>query len=140
MKKSLPLVLLGATVLVAVLGGSAPAARESSNRVVCVSYGDDGEARMDLRSQPRRCTFVHRNQKPFGYNTVDMIKLRWKSWGKRRARAKGKNVVNMVGPTPARVTLSRPRSGCGDRTVFTRATISARGSNDRAHLPLDACT
>lgn len=137
--------VMAAILMALVIGSSARAAgaapRESDNRVVCVAYGGGGEASTSLRTTPRKCTFVHRGQEPFGANTVDMTGLRWKSWGTRRARAEGKQLVNMSGPVAARVTLKRPRRGCGGRTVFTVAVFSAADSDSdyRSRLPLDAC-
>ena len=108
-------------------------------RVVCVKYDGTGGHAFKLHVKPRKCTWVVRGDEPFGYNTVDMARIDWKSWGSRRARGRGKFLVNMAGPIPGRVKLSKPRAGCNGRPSFTKATFYYPQTGSKTDMRLDAC-
>jgi len=139
------LCILGAFVaaVFASSAGSTPAGakaeRAKSARVVCVSWGGGGQGRFVLKSKPRKCTFVVRGEDPFGYNTVDMIGMRWSGWGGRRAKAKGKQVVNMTGPVRAAVTLKRPKGKCRGHRTYTLAVFKDPATGRSSRMPLDGC-
>lgn len=132
--------VLALAVLIAALAlPTAAGAGGGDTSVVCVRYDNSGDAKFGLKSEPRKCTWVHRREDPFGYNTVDMVDIKWKSWGTRKARGKGDFVVNMTGPVPGSVDLSKPEIGCGHRAVFTKATFIDGESGDRTKMRLDSC-
>src|SRR5690606_5976729 len=79
---------------------SSPAGRPL--HVVCVSSWSPPRGKH--RIKPRRCTLHVRGAFPIaGYNTQIFTKLRWKRWGPRKAKAKGKLLVSTVGPVKAKL-------------------------------------
>lgn len=101
---------------------SSPAGRPL--HVVCVSSWSPPRGKH--RIKPRRCTLHVRGAFPIaGYNTQIFTKLRWKRWGPRKAKAKGKLLVSTVGPVKAKLELRKPRFRCGE-WVFTVARVSTK--------------
>lgn len=116
---------------------------KSPLRVICVTEWVPPTGA--YRTKPRRCVFHRRGVFPLaGYNTYSMVKLRWKQWGPRKARGKGKLGVSTVGLVKTKVDLRKPRTRCGER-VFTvlrmRYKIKHAGKVHRfkGKVPLDNC-
>jgi hypothetical protein len=128
-----------ALLLAALLVAGGADAGGGKHSVVCVEYGNSDEPSFQLRTKPRKCTWVERGEEPFGYNTVDMVRIHWSQWGTRKARGKGKFVVNMTGPVPGLVKLSKPEIGCGHRAVFTKATFIDPKTGDSDRMALGSC-
>lgn len=86
--------------------------------------------------EPRRCDLVERNEKSYGYNTTELRSMRWPTWNRRVGLGRGKVVVNMLGKTPVRVKLYRPRGRCGHE-VFTRALVKYTRLDERGRMRLN---
>ena len=122
---------------------SAAASAPREPKVVCVkTYAPP---RGVYRYKPGKCEFHHRGDYPVsGANTAPFKSMNWKRWGKRKAFGKGKIVLNMVGPVPARVRLTKAREVCG-LTVYTklRATYkvpsSVGGGRNTFSFPITSC-
>jgi hypothetical protein len=90
-------------------------------RVVCIASFDPPEGL--YRYKPRKCLLHQRHEFPIiGANTTPLKSMRWNVWNGREARGKGKYFITTYGPAPARVTLSQPRTLCGER-VFSKVKI-----------------
>ena len=130
-----------AAVSSAETSSAASAPREP--KVVCVtSYQPP---RGVYRYKPSKCEFHKRGEYPIAaYATASVKSMNWKRWGGSRASGKGKFVVNMVGPVPARVRLSKKREVCGLR-VYTKLRITwekpeaAGGGRDTFSIPITSC-
>ncbi len=92
-----------------------------ARHVVCVTQWRPPRAK--YRAQPANCTLHRRGVFPIaGYNTYQFKQLKWLRWGKRRALANGKLVVNHFGPVKARLRLIKPKRRCG-KAVYTVARV-----------------
>lgn len=136
-------VLTGALigVLAFATASTAPAAQKAQNVVICFNGPADngGFATPVYRTEPKKCTFTSRkSNKPFGFASVVMGHLTWKSWGSKRAHGSGKEFVSTVGPVPAKVFLSRARERCG-HTVFTHARFTDPSTGNQTKLTLHTC-
>jgi hypothetical protein len=112
--------VLGTAIAVAV----APAAASASayNTVPCWVW--DGSAyHAELQHKPRRCTLGGR----FGYQQVDLIRMRWSSWGGSGAAGRGVTVANMGSRARVRVKLYRRVRWEENTFRFTRARFSFDG-------------
>jgi hypothetical protein len=111
-------------LLVAALVPPTAAARPHSPKVICItSYRLPRGA---YRYKPHHCVFHQRHKFPItGANTVRTKDLHWKHWTQRSAAAKGEVLVSTIGPSPASLKLTRPRTLCG-KTVFTRLRVRFR--------------
>ena len=98
-------------------------------RVVCITAYQP--PRGAYRFRPRQCELHHRGAFPIaGYATQRLFKLKWRSWGPRRARGRGMIGISTVGPVPVKVTLARPKHQgprCNDRAVFSKARLEYKG-------------
>ena len=134
--------LVGASAFGWLYGATAHSSSSPDPSVVCFNKPPSPGgtfARPVLTVRPNKCFFVERHRKPIDANGRDMSHIHWGSWGRHEARGKGKVFVSTVGPTPARVHLSRPRPGCHGGSVFTKAKFVVKGYG-KTHLRLDACT
>ena len=133
--------VLALAVLIAALAipTATAGAGGSDAKVVCVTFANNGDTRIGLKSEPRNCSFLHRGSEPIGANLVDMVKLDWKNWGSKKAKGTGKFLVNMSGPLPGRVVLSKPSSECVGKPVYTKATLIYPQDNARTNMRLDPC-
>jgi hypothetical protein len=113
-----------ATALVAAVAlAVAPAAASAGgyNTVPCWSY--DAGTFAALKFKPRRCTLGGK----FGYQQVDLVKMRWRSWGGRSAYGRGVSVANMGVRARARVKLYWRRRWEENTYRFTRARFNFNG-------------
>ena len=121
-------------VTASVLPASAQGASQS--RVICT--GDFPAYNQYYRVEPRHCTFHVRNKPYAGAWFVETEDLKWKYWRSGQAKAKGRTVVNMSGPSPIRVKLSQPETRCGKRT-FTKARFRFPEFDSASTMKLDRC-
>jgi hypothetical protein len=115
-----PATALVAAVALAVAPTSASA--YGYNTVPCWHW--DGSAYHGvLKHKPRKCTLGGR----FGYQQVDLVKMRWRSWGGGSANGRGTSVANMGVRAPVRVKLYRPVDWEENTDRFTRARFNFKG-------------
>jgi hypothetical protein len=111
---------LAATVPLAAAPDSASA--YGYNTVPCWRW--DGSAYATaLKSKPRKCTLGGK----YGYQQVDLIKMRWRSWGGGSAYGRGVSLANMGVRARVRVKLYRPVSWEENTDRFTRARFNGQG-------------
>jgi hypothetical protein len=92
------------------------------NTVPCWRW--DGSAyNAVLKNKPRRCTLGGR----YGYQQVDLVRMRWRSWGGGSAYGRGISVANMGYRARVRVKLYRPVSWEENTDRFTRARFNFNG-------------
>lgn len=145
--KRAALMLLTASLLASVAATSPTlsGASRPQPRVVCASFSSGGDAHLHYRTRPHSCV-LHQRGKPYDasvyFTTAE--KLGWRYWSPRRAQAHGEIYLNMYGPAPLWLTLSRPRDTCGS-TVFTRGRFKYRYHYNGHHhtkrftMSLDQC-
>jgi hypothetical protein len=108
---------LAAAVALAAAPGSATASRY--NAVPCWHW--DGSAyRAVLKHKPRECTLGGR----YGYQQVDLVKMRWRSWRGGSAYGRGISLANMGARARVRVKLFRGRRWEETTYRFTRARFN----------------
>lgn len=117
------LIVVGATLAVAVVAiAPASASAYGYNTVPCWHW--DGSAYYGvLKHKPRKCTLGGR----FGYQQVDLVKMRWRSWGAGSAYGRGITVANMGYRARVRVKLYRPVRWEENTDRFTRARFNFNG-------------
>ena len=117
----IPLVAaLAATVVLAAAPASASA--YGYNTVPCWQW--DGSAYYGvLKQKPRRCTLGGR----YGYQQVDLVKARWRSWGGGSAYGRAIALGNMGVRARVRVKLYRPVNWEENTDRFTRARFNSNG-------------
>jgi hypothetical protein len=76
-----------------------------------------------LKHKPRKCSLGGR----FGYQQVDLVKTRWRSWGGGSAYGRGTSVANMGVRARVRVKLYRPVDWEDNTDRFTRARFNFNG-------------
>ena len=76
-----------------------------------------------LKHKPRRCTLGGR----VGYQQVDLVRMRWRSWGGGDAAGRGVAVANMGVRARVRVKLYRRVRWEEDTFRFTRARFKFEG-------------
>ena len=123
---SLPrlLAVLACTFAVAVAPAAAPSSAYAYgyNTVPCWRW--DGSAYYAaLKYKPSRCTLGGR----YGYQQVDLVRMRWWSWGGGSAYGRGVSVANMGARARVRVKLYRPVSWEENTDRFTRARFNFNG-------------
>ena len=109
---------------VAFVLAAAPIASSASayNTVPCWVSDDSGYHAV-LKHTPRKCTLGGR----YGYQQVDVIRMRWRSWGGENAVGRGVSVANMGARARVRVQLFRPVRWEEDTFRFTRARFKFDG-------------
>lgn len=93
-----------------------------------------------FRKRPRKCIFINRGASDLA-STVDTEKVKWKKWGRKRAKGKGKTFVAMMAPDnyfTVRIKLSKPVKRC-DRRVFSKAKFRIPKLNSKGSIRLDTC-
>jgi hypothetical protein len=111
---------LAAAVLLAAVPDSASA--YGYNTVPCWRW--DGSAYYAvLKHKPRKCTLGGR----YGYQQVDLITMRWRSWAGGSAYGRGVSLANMGVRARVRVKLYRPVSWEENTDRFTRARFNFNG-------------
>jgi hypothetical protein len=114
-----------ATALVAAVALAAaptPASAYGYNTVPCWSW--DGSAyHAGLKHKPRKCTLGGR----YGYQQVDLVKMRWRSWPGGSAYGRGISLANMGSRARVRVRLFQRRRWEGTIYRFTRARFNFNG-------------
>jgi hypothetical protein len=102
-------------VTAAVVLVAAPATSSASayNTVPCWVSGHHTV----LKHKPRTCTLGGR----FGYQQVDVIRMRWRSWGGENAVGRGVSIANMGSRARVRVQLFRPVRWEENTFRFSRA-------------------
>jgi hypothetical protein len=111
---------LAASVALAAVPGSASAS--GYNTVPCWRW--DGSAyHAALKHKPRKCTLGGR----YGYQQVDLVKTRWRSWGGGSAYGRGTSVANMGVRARVRVKLYRRVLWEENTYRFTRARFNFNG-------------
>jgi hypothetical protein len=111
---------LAAAVVLAAAPGSAWA--YGYNTVPCWHW--DGSAyHAVLKHKPRKCTLGGR----YGYQQVDVVKMRWRSWGGGSAYGRGISLANMGARARVRVKLYRPVRWEENTDRFTRARFNFNG-------------
>ena len=110
------------TVAVAPAAGPSSAYAYGYNTVPCWRW--DGSAYYaSLKYKPSRCTLGGR----YGYQQVDLVRMRWRSWGGGSAYGRGVSVANMGARTQVLVKLYRPVSWEENTDRFTRARFNFNG-------------
>jgi hypothetical protein len=120
---------------------AAPIASSASayNTVPCWASDDSGYHAV-LKHKPRKCTLGGR----YGYQQVDVIRMRWRSWGGENAVGRGVSVANMGRASEgARPTVPAGALGGGHVPVHTsevqvqwgRMGTAARAPDWLAGLP-----
>ena len=120
---------------------SATGSSGKSRRVVCFNkgYPRGFPYKPVYKRKPRHCVFTKNNSSPAYSNSVDVKHLHWSSWGRLRARGRGKTGVNMVGVVRVKVKLYRVRRVCG-HAVFSRAKFRYQGQHSYGRsLHLETC-
>jgi hypothetical protein len=112
-------VLVGALALVA---GPGAASAFGYNTVPCWSWNDSGSFAV-LKAKPRKCTLGGR----YGYQQVDLVKTRWRSWPGGSAFGRGISRANMGATSKVRVKLYRRVRWEENTYRFTRARFSFNG-------------
>jgi hypothetical protein len=114
-----------ATALAAIVALTAAPGSASAygyNTVPCW-HADGSTYHGVLEHKPRRCTLGGR----FGYQQVDLVKMRWRSWGGGSAFGRGTSVANMGVRARVRVKLYRPVRWEENTDRFTRARFNVNG-------------
>lgn len=87
-----------------------------------------------IARKPGKCTFFKRGKASLSA-AVQATGLHWRRWGGGRARGKGKVTAAMGHRSPVRVTLTKPKSGCGGR-VYSRARFRFPRFGTKTKMPL----
>jgi hypothetical protein len=107
---------------VALAAATAPASAYGYNTVPCWFW--DGSAyNAGLRHKPRKCTLGGR----YGYQQVDLVKMRWRSWRGGSAYGRGISLANMGSRARVRVKLFQRRRWEETTYRFTRARFNFNG-------------
>jgi hypothetical protein len=83
-------------------------------------YWDDSGPYALLKVEPRKCTLGG----TYGYQQVDLVKMRWRSWVGDSAYGRGISRANMGVSSKVRVKLYRPRLSEENTYRFTRARFN----------------
>ena len=97
-------------------GAPISSSASADNTVPCWVSGDSGYHAV-LKHKPRKCTLGGRS----GFQQVDVVRMRWRSWGGENAVGRGGSVANMGSRAKVRVRLFRPVRWEQDTWRFTRA-------------------
>ncbi|MCL4286521.1 MAG: hypothetical protein KJ006_02590 [Thermoleophilia bacterium] len=134
-------------VLAAVLLAGPPAAdagkRKKERVVACFKSTVPQGQKPKFSDRPRRCVFIAAGAVGFpvppSFAVQQIIKIRWKQWGKKRAKGRGKGYTSArKQPVPVTVTLTRPRARCGHH-AFTRAKFNYQYGIPAQPLNLSTC-
>jgi hypothetical protein len=107
---------------VALAAAPTPTSAYGYNTVPCWSW--DGSAyNAGLKHKPRKCTLGGR----YGYQQVDLVKMRWRSWGGGSAYGRGISLANMGSRARVRVRLFQRRRWEETTYRFTRARFNFNG-------------
>jgi glutamine cyclotransferase len=107
---------------VALAAAPTPASAYGYNTVPCWSW--DGSAyHAGLKQKPRKCTLGGR----YGYQQVDVVKMRWRSWRGGSAYGRGISLANMGYRARVRVKLFQRRRWEEATYRFTRARFNFNG-------------
>lgn len=143
-------VVAGAALLavLAVLFAAAPppadAGKGKKQRVVaCFKSTAPQGAKPRFSDRPKRCVFIAAGAVGFpippSFAVQQIIKIRWKQWGKQRAKGRGKGYTSArKQPVPVTITLTKPRKKCGHR-AFTHAKFNYQYGIPAEPLSLSAC-
>ncbi len=113
-------------------------ARAASARTLVPCYSFRSQEIGFLR-KPRRCYFAVRGEDGgTSVNRVDVVSLRWRNWGSRKARARGTRVGGRGFRGRTNVILSGRRRCDGSDRIYTRATFRERG-RVIFRIPLSTC-
>lgn len=108
--------------IVALAAAPSSASASGDNKVPCWRW-DGSVYNAVLKHKPRKCTLGG----SFGYQQVDLVKMRWRSWGGSSAYGRGVSVANMGARARVRVKLYRPVRWKGSTDWFTRARFNFNG-------------
>ena len=119
-----PALVLATAFVAACTLAVVPASASASgyNTVPCWTWNDSGSFAA-LKFQPRRCTLGGE----FGYQQVDLGKMRWRSWRGSSAYGRGIALGNMGVRARVRVKLFSPRRWEENTYRFTRAQFYFAG-------------
>jgi hypothetical protein len=112
-------VLVGVVALVA---GPGVASAFGYNTVPCWSWNDSGSFAV-LKAKPRKRTLGGR----YGYQQVDLVRTRWRSWPGASAFGRGISRANMGATSKVRVKLYRRVRWEENTYRFTRARFNFNG-------------
>jgi hypothetical protein len=113
------------TVIVASLAVVAAAMAAPPSRAAAVrTYLACGGKKYGLESRPARCVLYGPEGTESNAGMVDLARLRWRTWSRTRARARGVScdLDEPCANIPVRVTARRPQIRCG-KSVFTRVRV-----------------
>jgi hypothetical protein len=125
MPVALAVALLAALLALLVAAPPAADAGKRKDRVVaCFKSTAPGGAKPKFHERPKRCVFIAAGAVGFpvppSFAVQQIIKIKWKQWGKRRAKGRGKGYTSArKEPVPVTITLTKPRKKCGHR-AFAR--------------------
>jgi hypothetical protein len=103
--------------------------------VVCLN---DKTFNHEYKFRPKHCIFHKRHSPNAEAFFVRTKHDHWSVWNRQRARGKGKAIASMVGPTPVKISLSKPVQRCGHR-VFSRAHFRFTKLNSGGGVNIDTC-
>ncbi len=133
--------------LVALLIAAPPAAdagkRKKDRVVACFKTNVPAGEKPKFRARPRRCVFIAAGAVGFpippSFAVQQIIKIRWKQWGKRRAKGRGKGYTSArKQPVPVTITLTKPRKKCGHQ-AFAKAKFNYQYGIPAEPLNLSTC-
>ncbi|HET6830757.1 MAG TPA: hypothetical protein VFH44_05340 [Solirubrobacterales bacterium] len=133
--------------LAALLVAAPPAAdagkRKKARVVACFKTTMPQGEKPRYLKRPRRCVFIAAGAVGFptppSFAVQQIIKIKWKQWGKRRAKGRGKGYTSVrPQPVPVTVTLTKPRKKCGHR-AFSKAKFKYQYGIPSQPLNLSTC-
>lgn len=136
-----------AALLAALLAVTPPAAdagkRKKDRVVACFKSNVPAGEKPKFRERPRRCVFIAAGAVGFpippSFAVQQIIKIRWKQWGKSRAKGRGKGYTSArKQPVPVTITLTKPREKCGHR-AFAKAKFNYQYGIPAEPLNLSTC-
>lgn len=116
-------VAIAATALLATLSPDGQGATRKA-LVPCYMFSSQ---EVGYFAKPRKCSFVVRGENgAISVNRVDTRSLRWRNWGSKKPRARGKRIGGRGFRARTHVILSG-RQRCDGSHVYTRATFREKG-------------
>lgn len=121
--------MLTTAALLATRADPSPAAPGNKPAVLCWNkdYPEPvGSGDAQVRTKPRKCRWIKRGEAS-NAAAVQAVSIKWKRWGKRKAKGVGKNCSPMLGRcVKVKVRLTKPKEHCG-RRVFSKARFKFGG-------------
>jgi hypothetical protein len=120
---------------------TASIADDGSRKPVAVGcIVDPAAPRLVLQVRPHGCSFHRRGRDLGRANLTTIFRIRqWRGWGARRARAWGRESVNMAGIQKVHLTLFRLSPTCNGHRVYKRMRVVYPALSIRATVLLDSC-